>query len=379
MSLISPSRCFPAALIRWRSGRNASLAEVLGLLLEHLGVADDGVQRRPQLVGHVGQELRLVLAGRLQLAARLLDLLEQPGVLDRQHRLAGERLQEIDDGLRKLARRLAADDQDADDPLLANERHGEQRPEAGPLEHVDTSGLVPAAARGEVGDLDGRAGLRRLAEDRVVVRAWTGLLDRRDQLVRHLIGGAKRELTGVRIQLVDRATVGASEASRVRDDRGQHLLEVERRGDGLADLAERTLLLDRLRQLARALLQLLEQAGVLDGDDGLVGERLQQRDLMLGERTYLVTTDGRSADRPSLPNQRNGQRCPVAELYFGQGAAHREFLRLGLKIGHVNGPPLEHARPATLPARDWDLGFPTGRGARVHRERPPSGYLRSGR
>ena len=32
-------------------------------------------------------------------------------------------------------------------------------------------------------------------------------------------------------------------------------------------------------ELAVALLQLLEQPGVLDGDDGLVGERLQQRDL----------------------------------------------------------------------------------------------------
>ena len=41
---------------------SASCAEVLGLLLEHLGVADDRVQRRPQLVGHVRQELRLVLA-----------------------------------------------------------------------------------------------------------------------------------------------------------------------------------------------------------------------------------------------------------------------------------------------------------------------------
>ena len=34
------------------------------------------------------------------------------------------------------------------------------------------------------------------------------------------------------------------------------------------------------RQLAVALLQLLEQPGVLDGDDGLVRERLQQRDLL---------------------------------------------------------------------------------------------------
>ena len=41
------------------------------------------------------------------------------------------------------------------------------------------------------------------------------------------------------VQLVDGAGVGAGEADGVRDDGGQHLLEVERRGDGLADLAER--------------------------------------------------------------------------------------------------------------------------------------------
>ena len=75
MSLIRPSRCLPAALIFWRSGMKRLLAEVLGLLLEHLGVPDDGVQRRPQLVGHVRQELRLVLAGlgkRLTLGIKLL-------------------------------------------------------------------------------------------------------------------------------------------------------------------------------------------------------------------------------------------------------------------------------------------------------------------
>ena len=42
-------------------GHEAGLAQVFQLLLEHLGVADDGVERRAQLVGHVGQELRLVL------------------------------------------------------------------------------------------------------------------------------------------------------------------------------------------------------------------------------------------------------------------------------------------------------------------------------
>ena len=42
-------------------------------------------------------------------------------------------------------------------------------------------------------------------------------------------------------------------------------------------------------QFLDALLQLLEQPGVLDGDDGLVRERLQQRDLPLGERPHAPT------------------------------------------------------------------------------------------
>ena len=56
MSLISASRCLPAAWIFCRSGMKALMPEVLGLLLEHLAVADDGVQRRAQFVAHVGEE-----------------------------------------------------------------------------------------------------------------------------------------------------------------------------------------------------------------------------------------------------------------------------------------------------------------------------------
>ena len=55
---------------------------------EQLGVAEHGVERGAQLVAHIGEELRLVLARERKRAALLLDLAEQPGVLDRQHRLA---------------------------------------------------------------------------------------------------------------------------------------------------------------------------------------------------------------------------------------------------------------------------------------------------
>ena len=45
---------------------------------------EDGVQRRTQLVGHVREELGLVPAGDFQLAALVLDLVKEPGILDRQ-------------------------------------------------------------------------------------------------------------------------------------------------------------------------------------------------------------------------------------------------------------------------------------------------------
>src|SRR5437763_749314 len=72
-----------------------------------IAIAENGVERRAQLVAHVGEELRFVLAGDFELAALLLDLAKQPRVLDRQHRLIGEGLEQIDGALREFARLLA--------------------------------------------------------------------------------------------------------------------------------------------------------------------------------------------------------------------------------------------------------------------------------
>ena len=92
MSFSSSSRCLPRA---------PDVVEVLLLTLveiaehaleQHLGEADDRIQRRAQLVGHAGEELRLVPAGHLQLGALLLELPEEPGVDDGERGLAGERL-----------------------------------------------------------------------------------------------------------------------------------------------------------------------------------------------------------------------------------------------------------------------------------------------
>ena len=60
-------------------------------------------------------------------------------------------------------------------------------------------------------------------------------------------------------------------------------------------------LFDRLRKLVSALAQLVEQAGVLDGDDGLGGEVRDQLDLLVGERPHLLAIDGDRADQLDSP------------------------------------------------------------------------------
>ena len=62
----------------------------------HLGQPDDGVERRAQFVAHAGDELRLVLARQLKLAALVLDFIEQPHVLDGDRSLVSERRYQLD-------------------------------------------------------------------------------------------------------------------------------------------------------------------------------------------------------------------------------------------------------------------------------------------
>ncbi len=62
----------------------------------HLGQADDGVERRAQLVAHAGEELRLVFARQLELAVLVLDFVEKPHILNCDHGLIGERGEQLD-------------------------------------------------------------------------------------------------------------------------------------------------------------------------------------------------------------------------------------------------------------------------------------------
>ena len=89
--------------------------------------------------------------------------------------------------------------------------------------------------------------------------------------------------------------------------------------DDAQDLAGRRLLLKGfrdlsigLRQRAVLLLQFREEAHVLDGDDRLVGEGLQELDLLLRERSGLRSGRGDHADRVPMMEHRDSQAATVS-------------------------------------------------------------------
>ncbi len=104
----------------------------------HLGQADDGVERRAQLVAHAGQELRLILARHFELAALVLEFSgtstqfgQQPCILDSNDGLAREVLDQVDLPVGERPHFLAINGDRADELVLLEHRHVDHRSSAG--------------------------------------------------------------------------------------------------------------------------------------------------------------------------------------------------------------------------------------------------------
>ena len=213
-------------------GDEGLLRQVLGLLLEHLAVADDRVERRAQLVRHVRHELRLVPARHLDLPALLLELPEEARVLDGQRRLGGEGPQQLDHLRRELAGRVSVHDEAADEVILAEQGHREHGPRARADEDVAEPAVVGALDR-DVRDLGGLVGDRH-APGGALALPEPDPPPQLEILIVEIVRGAERELLGRLVVLVDRAAVGARELGGAGDDGRQHRVEIERRADGPA-------------------------------------------------------------------------------------------------------------------------------------------------
>ena len=89
----------------------------------------------------------------------------------------------------------------------------------------------------------------------------------------------------------------------------------------------------------RPLLQLVEQAHVLDGDHRLVGEGLEEGDLSLREELRLGAEDRERANRDSFSHQGDAEGRAEAQASRVR-AALREFVHAALQVSDVDGPPI---------------------------------------
>src|SRR5215831_17448323 len=95
---MSPSKCLPLASSRLSMPSMLAVSAVR----HQFRVTQNGIERRAQLVAHIGEELRFVLTCFGEFTALFRNFAEQSRVLDRQHRLCGKGLQQLDRALGKL-------------------------------------------------------------------------------------------------------------------------------------------------------------------------------------------------------------------------------------------------------------------------------------
>jgi hypothetical protein len=190
----------------------------------------------------------------------LLELGEQPDVLDRDDRLVGKSLEQRDLSLRERAH-LCAPEQDHSDRLARTEQgNTEHRAVAPEPREVAALGVLVHFGL-HVGDLDGSP-LQHDAPDKHPPH-------QRERYIRRDPTFVGSETHRVAIGAEDGGVVGVAQASRARRYRLEHGLNI--RGRARDDPQN----LPGSRLLLQSLFRFLEQPHVLDRDHGLVGEGLQ--------------------------------------------------------------------------------------------------------
>ena len=226
------------------------------------------------------------------LLQRLPQFVEQPRILDGDDGLRGEVLHQLDLLVGKRANFLAIDGDHADKFVVPEHRHQDER-----IVRRRAVAARPAIALGRmVGRVDHLLGSHGTVEQAAGCRleSIASALEKFSKSGRTIV-----HRTGVQhavVMKIQRAELG------VADTRGilQHGLENRLQIAGrLTDDAQH---ICRGRLLLQRLAQFVEQPRVLDGDDGLGGEVLYQRDLLVGEWADFLAVDGDGADQFIAPS-----------------------------------------------------------------------------
>ncbi len=232
-----------------------------------------------------------------------LGFVEQPHVFDGDHGLVGEGLDQVDLRRCEWTYLIAKQRDQADRLTVAQHRHREHGAKAVAfLERADV-GILGVDERQYVFDMDAPPFQERPAADR-------GLAHGQHIVVR--IGSVGGPIARHRAQLraddePDPAAFGTTQLAGAFGKGVEHRLHVGRRtADDFQDFGSRGLALQRL-------LRLVEQAHVLDRDHGLVGEGLQQRDLLRREGARLAAPGKDRADRLAFTKHRHRKHCARAD------------------------------------------------------------------
>ena len=251
----------------------------------------------------LGGELALDLGQRGDLAAPRALQREEPGVLQRQRGLVGERLEQVRLLVGEGAAAVIAEGERADDHALDPQRHrqdGAVTRAAQPLAQI--VGDVDAGVVEDVGAPD-----RARLDDRPAEQALAG-----GQHVAGLEAFAARpaQRQGHQRAIGLREPQHGGPRGEQRDDAldgvAHHVADVEALGERLGQPRQLLGLVPAPRGLG-------VQARVVEGQRGLVGEGLQQLRLRGAEGAAGAIGDGQRADRLALGAQRHRQMGDVTE------------------------------------------------------------------
>ena len=138
------------------------------------------------------------------------------------------------------------------------------------------------------------------------------------------------------------------------DDGVEDRLHVRRRAaDDAEHLGGRRLMLQGLAQFRVALAEFPEQAHVLDGDDRLVGEGFEKRDLFVGEWANFQCGELNDAD--AMPSRSNGVASMVRVPSAAEAHGFRNYSRHRCReVMNVDRLPVDNRTADCMVTVDWN-------------------------
>ena len=273
--------------------------------------------------------------------------LEQAHVLDGDHRLIGEGLEQRDVRVGERPGLFTRDGNGPDRATVSQHGHGQYAPEAQrPLKNL-------RGRLSDVRDMDNGA-VQDSPPDGDVCRRWPRKCPLRDLERLRVEVGVSDEVHRLAVVAEETAEQAVAQPVRALDDGVEHRLDVGgRTGDDAQDLGGGGLLRERLGEVAVARPQLLEQADVLDGDDRLIREGSEQVDLPVREGRGRFARDRDQAEGDVPPHHRHHEASAVAPQP-GEFDLLRAGLRVVLDVGQMEDAALaDHAR-GVIPGRERD-------------------------